>query len=387
MNNSASILRFNSALFTRPSAVLAFQVAWLLLATFPAHAAIRVWLNPVSGGWSEAANWSGGVVPVSSDNAYITNNGTFTVTNDTGASFATLALGGVSGTQSLNWLSGSLSGSTTIGTNGAVNLVGAGTKYLYGAITNYGQVVWMSGGGAWYLYGGSGARLENRPGGLLDAQLDGNFLVGSGSPVINNAGTFRKSGGSGTMTIGSFVFGNQGTLQAQIGTIQLPNLYSETPSANLAVSLGGTTPGTQYGHIHFPSAPTFSGKFTVSARNGFTPSPGNSFYVLSYPSASGNFIAMDGLDFGNGLRLEPHFAKTGLTLTTVNLPTSAEVTLSIYHLPSSVLVFWPIEFTGCQLYSTTNLTTPVWTFMPIAGINNTVVPITSLQQYFRLSNL
>ena len=94
---------------------------------------------------------------------------------------------------------------------------------------------------------------------------------------------------------------------------------------------------------------------------------------------------MDGLDFGNGLRLEPHFAKTGLTLTTVNVPTSAELTLSIYLLPSSLLVSWPIEFTGCQLYSTTNLATPVWTLMSIAGINNTVVPIMP-QQYFRLSN-
>jgi hypothetical protein len=300
----------------------------------------------------------------------------------------TLTIGnGLSGT--LWWNSGQLNGALTVAANGAVNLVGAGAKYLFGAITNCGQVVWMSGSGTtWSWYGASGARLENRPGGLLDVRLDGIFAVGSGTPVINNAGTFRKSGGSGTLTMGSaFVFGNQGTLQAQIGTIQLPNLYSETPSANLAVSLGGTTPGTQYGHIHFPSAPTFSGKFTVTARDGFTPSPGNSFYVLSYPSASGNFIAMDGLDFGNGLWLAPHFAKTGLTLTTVNLPTSAEVTLSIYRLPGSVLMSWPIEFTGYQLYSTTNLVTPVWTFMPIAGINNTVVPITSPQQDFRLSNL
>jgi hypothetical protein len=283
------------------------------------------------------------------------------------------------------WNGGYLYGALTVATNGAVNLVGAGTKYLFGAITNYGQVVWTSGSATtWYWYGG---RLENRPGGLLDVQLDGNFAAGSGTPAINNAGTFRKSGGSGTLTMNSFVFGNQGTLQAQIGTIQLPNLYSETASANLVVSLGGTTPGTQYGHIHFPSAPAFSGKFTVTTRNGFTPSPGNSFYVLSYPSASGNFIAMDGLDFGNGLRLEPHFVKTGLTLTTVNVPTSAELTLSIYRLPSSLLVYWPIEFTGYQLYSTTNLATSVWTLMPLAGTNNIVVPTTSSPQYFRLSNL
>ncbi len=286
------------------------------------------------------------------------------------------------------WNSGQVNGALTVAANGAVNLVGAGAKYLFGAITNYGQVVWTSGSATtWNWYGASGARLENRPGGLLDVRLDGTFAVGSGAPVINNAGTFRKSGGGGTLVISSpFVFGNQGTLQAQIGTIQLPNLYSETPSANLAVSLGGTTPGAQYGHIHFSSAPTFSGRFTVTPRNGFTPSPGNTFYVLSYPSASGNFIAMDGLDYGNGLWLEPHFAKTGLTLTAVNLPTSTEAALFIYRLPSSLLVSWPIEFTGYQLYSTTNLAAPVWTPISVAGINNTVVPITLPEQYFRLSN-
>jgi hypothetical protein len=271
---------------------------------------------------------------------------------------------------------------------GALKLVAAGTKYLFGAITNYGQVVWSSGSGTtWSWYGANGARLENQPGGLVDVQLDGSFSTSSGTPVINNAGTLRKSGGSGALAFnGAFVFQNQGELRAQTGTIQLPNVYSETPSANLAVSIGGTTPGTQYGHIHFPTAPSFAGKFTVIPANGFFPVPGNSFSVLSYPSASGNFIAMNGLDYGNGLRLTPGFTKTDLTLKTIRIPTSGELNLLSYFLPGSLLVCWPIEFTGYNLYVTTNLTSPVWTPLPVAGTNNTVVPATLPMQYFRAGN-
>jgi hypothetical protein len=95
---------------------------------------------------------------------------------------------------------------------------------------------------------------------------------------------------------------------------------------------------------------------------------------------------MDGLDYGNGLRLEPRFASAALTLTTVSVPTFAKPTLYLYRFPSSMLMAWPIEFTGYQLYSTTNLAKPFWAPASVAGNNNTVVPFTVPKQYFRLSN-
>ena len=258
MNHSASVLQFNPARFTRTSALLATPVAWLLLATLPAHAALRVWLNPVSGSWSVTTNWSGGAVPVSGDDTYITNSGTFTVTNDAGASFATLTLGGDSGTQSLNWASGSLNGSTIIGANGVMNLAGSASKNLQGPITNCGQVVWTSGSGTtWYWYGSSGARLENQPGGLLDVQLDGSLTVASGTPVINNAGTFRKSAGSGTLTMSSgFGFTNSGLVSVQSGTLTVANGFTSSGTFDVA---GGAAVNLTGGTFNFNPGHTFTG--------------------------------------------------------------------------------------------------------------------------------
>ena len=562
---------------TRPPrlfSALAIPIACLSLVALPAEAATRVWLNPVSGNWAVTNNWSGGVVPGSSDNAFITNGGTFTVTVDAGATFSTLILGGADGTQSMDWAAGSLAGTMTVGangalslvgpgaktlsavvtnsgrltwtsgsetnwnwingrienrpgalvdvqvdgrilwqggvstinnagtfrksagtnaltidplysfnntglvdvqsgtlpfangftssgtfnvatntavqltggtfnfnpghtftgggfygvtgsatingpiinanfqmsgaitfngelsgtlwwnsgsldgaltvdTNGVLNLVGSGAKYLYGIVTNYGQIAWISGSAVnWYWANG---RIENRPGGLIDVQLDGRFFWTAGIATINNAGTFRKSAGTNTLTIDpSCSFTNGGLVEVVKGTVRFPIVYSETPSATLAVSLGGTNAGTQYGLISFVGTPTFAGKFAVSTRDGFRPAPGNAFSVLSYPSALGDFIAVDGLDLGSGLRLEPRFTKTSLTLTAADLGTNALPRVSEYRTLGSLLVVWPIEFTGWELSSATNLLAPAWLTVPIAGVNDTVVPFAGPEEYFRL---
>src|SRR5437762_2256732 len=59
------------------------------------------WTNINGGVWSAATNWSPNAVPGASDNAYITNVGTYTVTLDVGATLAGLRVGGGGGTQTL----------------------------------------------------------------------------------------------------------------------------------------------------------------------------------------------------------------------------------------------------------------------------------------------
>src|SRR5438552_1806679 len=60
-----------------------------------------VWTNLNGGVWSAATNWSPNAVPGASDNAYITNSGTYTLTLDVGATLAGLRAGGGGGTQTL----------------------------------------------------------------------------------------------------------------------------------------------------------------------------------------------------------------------------------------------------------------------------------------------
>src|SRR6185295_2488358 len=85
------------------------------------------------------------------------------------------------------------------------------------SLRNHGTVLWT--GGPIRLRNGS--PVVNDVGKLWDAQND--FLIqsdGSGAPTFTNAGTFRKSGGGGTLTLGSSIDCiNNGTIDLQVGSI------------------------------------------------------------------------------------------------------------------------------------------------------------------------
>ena len=63
---------------------------------FNTRAATITWTNTAGGNWSTAANWSPNQVPSGTDDAFITNNGTYMVTINATATAGTLTLGGAS---------------------------------------------------------------------------------------------------------------------------------------------------------------------------------------------------------------------------------------------------------------------------------------------------
>jgi hypothetical protein len=192
-----------------------------------------------------------------------------------------------------------------------------------------------------------------------------------------------KTGWTGTTGV-NVDLDNSGTVEADSGMIQFNGSYTETSSASQVIGIGGTAPGSGYGQIQF-SDPIFAGSFNVVLQNGFRPSPGDSFSVLSYPSVTGDFTSMNGLDLGNGLHLVPRYGTTGLTLMAVATATNAQPNLSVYLTPSGTLVSLPLSFTGWQLETTTNLATPVWTLItPVGTNNNIVLPRTGPLGFFRL---
>src|SRR6185312_2188565 len=104
------------------------------------------WQNAVSGNWSDATKWVGGVVPGASDVAAITVGGTYTVTLDVSPTVAGLVVGGSTGTQTVSAGTGSLilNGPATVNANGVLflsnrALTGSGT------LTNNGLVKLVSG--------------------------------------------------------------------------------------------------------------------------------------------------------------------------------------------------------------------------------------------------
>jgi hypothetical protein len=280
----------------------------------------------------------------------------------------------------LNWTGGWVYGALTVASNGVLNVAGSTDKSLYAQLTNYGTVVWT--GGQVLGHGSSGAAIYNQPGALWDAQCD--LGIYYADVVFVNQGILRKSVGSGTTIIG-VAFNNAGTVEAQTGMIRFNGAYSNAPSANLTISLGGAAPGSGYGQIQFTQPPTFAGTFSVSTRNGYRPNPGDTFQVLSYPSATNTFVCLSGLDLGGGILLQAQFSNTGLSLATTTYTPGGDPRLVFTRSPNGLRVQWPLGFDDWDLQFTTNLASPTWAPVPTQCNNQALVPTVLPQQHFRLA--
>src|SRR5712672_1339203 len=60
------------------------------------------WTNTVGGNWSVAANWNPNTVPGSSDNACVTNDGSYTILLDVSVTVSNLTVGSASGIQNFS---------------------------------------------------------------------------------------------------------------------------------------------------------------------------------------------------------------------------------------------------------------------------------------------
>jgi len=222
-----------SSPLVRPS----LGILLLLCSISLAPAATRTWVDTGGGLWNDSANWSGGVIPDSTDDVFISANGTYTVTVEQTAQFASLTLGGGTGTQTLRWTGGSLPGNITV-QSGAVlrfGITGFNSLFGDGVMNNHGTIIWESTATQpWSMHSAS---IVNHIGALIDLQADSTFSLFSGSPYIQNNGTIRKSGGTAFSTFNAGVaFTNRGSIQIQTGTMHFTGGF--TSSSGFDVSAG-----------------------------------------------------------------------------------------------------------------------------------------------------
>jgi len=241
-----------------------------------------VWTNITGGNFATAGNWNPNQVPAAADTAWITNDGTYTVTINTSATIASLMLGGSSGTQTLSHVSGTLTlTGSSVGSDHAVYNLNGGGLTGSGILTLAGSLNWTAG-----IIGASGATLvvaangglaissstgkglnggtlvnnslgtwsagqiscsgtpvfSNAPTATFDFQGDGSaFVLSSGSPLLVNSGTMRKTAGVGTTTT-TVRCNNVGSVQVNSGTLALAPADcngSFTASAGNALSFSG----------------------------------------------------------------------------------------------------------------------------------------------------
>src|SRR5207249_1745796 len=109
--------------------------------------------------------------------------------------------------------------------------------------------------------------------------------------LADNAGNFTVSGGRQFTTAGDL--SNTGTVTIGPGSaVTVHGAYSQGAAGTLDVQLGG--PGTgQFGVLTATSSAALDGTLQAELVNGYNPSVGDSFQVMSFPGHSDNFASFD----------------------------------------------------------------------------------------------
>jgi hypothetical protein len=189
------------------------------------------------------------------------------------------------------WTAGTMDvGGKTIVPSGSTLSINNSTLdlWLYRTLENNGTILWN---GTRTLYGGSttvSGTLDDRTGAIFDAQADGTMTRYYQGATFNNAGLFKKSGGTGTTEV-QWTFNNTGTVQVQTGTLVLSGPGTHT--GVFTVDPGATL---QFGSSSYAGANTFGGAASLAGAGLVNFTRGNVTFNGTYDVAGGTTFAGDG---------------------------------------------------------------------------------------------
>ena len=167
------------------------------------------------------------------------------------------------------------------------------------------------------LSDGTEVRFEPRR--TVDCVAFRNANIGEAVGLITGSGslnmTTEKFCGS---DFGERTFENGGVLEPggdlRAGRLDVVGIFTQTTDGILNIELGGTGEG-QFDALGVSHEAALDGTLTVSLLPGYTPVAGDSFAVLTFDSRTGDFAAYNGLDLGNGFKLQPSYTGSALVLT------------------------------------------------------------------------
>ena len=226
------------------------------------------------------------------------------------------------------WTGGTIQGVGVINANGGLGLSGGGARFLRERHLNTpAGATWTDAG---YLAIGLGAEIHNAGTWLLsgDALLFNGF---GGTALFSNTGTFRRSGGTGTISI-QIPFTNSGVIDLVTGTLEL---VADTTHAGSVTGAAGTMLLVQSGSHEFNSGSSLSGGLTVRMSAGMLDFNAGSSYGVSGPAEligstlqfnTGSPVSIPGftqsggiLDGADALSLPALFVWTGGTIQGVGV--------------------------------------------------------------------
>ena len=251
-------------------------------------------------------------------------------------------------------------GATAVVNSGTIRkTAGSGTSTLLinGLLTNTGTIEADSGtldlaassvaqitngtltGGTWTTL--DGATLQFPSGTTITGNAASITLGGSGATIAalsglaSNSGSVSFIGGAGLTTSGGF--SNGGDLTVGVGsTFKVGGNFTQTSAGSLAVQLGGAPASGQFGQLVATGSASLGGNLNISVVNGFNPTLGQDYPVLSYASVTGAFAKISGLPSGmtatqtaTALDLDTAAAGADLAVTGVSAPSTAAAGQSI----------------------------------------------------------
>jgi hypothetical protein len=290
------------------------------------------------------------------------------------------------------WSGGNIAGSFT-NESDTFTVIGDPTKTRSvgaGAVLNNAGTITAGQGANVYMGSSVGNTVNNLAGAVWDFQGDANSLGGdstNGARIIDNAGTFRKSSGTGVSSLGSngpeSAFINRGVVEvtsgtlavygafeqtagesrlgggtlafetaqieggllsgagtvsgnvtnsggvvspgASAGTMVINGTYTQGASGSLLIELGGLLDG-QFDFLDINGPAYLDGRLEIAFLGGFWPQVGDTFDVLEYYSRSGTFADIDVLTCPS-YQFDALYGSTGMSLVTTAVPEPATLSL------------------------------------------------------------
>ncbi len=176
-------------------------------------------------------------------------------------------------------------------------------------------------GGSWTA-GGTGTLAL--PGGNFTINQGSVTLSGNGqfaqiSTLAENDGSFSLLAGHSFATSGALT--NNGRLVVGPGsTLTVAGTLSLGNASTVTTQIGGSPGSGLFGAIRGNGPATLHGTLNVQLANNFFPLPGQTFAIVTYPSAAGAFTTINGLTTGGNTIFTAAQNATNFVLTGVAIP-------------------------------------------------------------------
>ncbi|MDH6100351.1 hypothetical protein NWP21_16195 [Anabaenopsis sp. FSS-46] len=152
--------------------------------------------------------------------------------------------------------------------------------------------------------------------------------VNFNNPLLINGGSIEGNGRIDVTVTNAGLLNPRHASNSEFGRLTINSNYTETDTAGIKIELGGNTPGINFDQVHINGTATFEGTLNISLLDGFTPSIGSTFDILTFNSlGAGSELDFTGLQINSSLAFLPELYSDKLTLKVV--PQSTPTTLSI----------------------------------------------------------